>query len=43
MEDKSIAAKAVLTALFIAIAIWSTLGSPPHHTEITKREFAGPP
>jgi hypothetical protein len=43
MQDKSIAAKTVLTALFIAVAIWSTLGSPPHHSEIAKRQFAGRP
>jgi len=43
MQDKSIAVKAVLTALFIAVAIWSTLGSPPHHAESAKRQFAGRP
>jgi len=42
MQGKSIAAKTVLTALFIAVAIWTTLGSPPHRPEATKRQFAGP-
>jgi len=41
MEGKSIAAKTVLAAVLLAVAIWTTLGSPPHHAEITKRQFAG--
>lgn len=43
MQGKPIAAKTVLTAMLIAVAIWTTLGSPPHHPEATKRQFAGPP
>ena len=47
MKGKSVAVKTVLTALFIEVAIWSTLGPPPHRPEATKeatkRQFAGPP
>jgi hypothetical protein len=43
MQRKSIAAKTVLTAVLLAVAIWTTAGSPPHHSEATKRQFAGRP
>ena len=43
MHGKSIAARTVFTALLIAVAIWTTLGSPPQHAEATKGQFAGPP
>jgi hypothetical protein len=43
MQRKSIVAKTVLTAVLLAVAIWTTAGSPPHHSEATKRQFAGRP
>jgi hypothetical protein len=43
MQRKSIAAKTVLTAVLLAVAIWTTAGPPPHHPEATKRQFAGRP
>jgi len=43
MQGKSIAAKSVLTAILIAVAIWTTLGSLPHRFQTTKHQFAGPP
>jgi hypothetical protein len=44
MQGKSIAAKSVLTAILIAVAIWTTLGSPPpNRLEAIKRQYAGPP
>jgi hypothetical protein len=43
MQRKSIAAKTVLTAVLLAVAIWTTAGSPPHHAEVSKRQFAGRP
>jgi hypothetical protein len=39
MQGKSIAAKTALTALVIAVAIWTTLGSPPHHPVSAKRQL----
>lgn len=42
MEGKSVAVKTVLTAVVIAVAIWTTLGSPPLHSTTAIRQFAGP-
>jgi len=43
MQGKSIAAKTVLTAVLLAVAIWTTLGSPPQHSTTATRQFAGRP